>query len=73
MYTSTYLCRLSLPHRDDFTTRGVQRYIRQAQSCGDERVLRFFGCGAEQLQEAEEAGWVQRMERGARHRRKQRL
>ena len=34
MYTSTYLCRLGLPHRDDFDVAAVERYLNTARAAG---------------------------------------
>lgn len=43
MYTSTYLCQVGLPHRDDFSAPAIEAYLREARLVVDSRVLRFFG------------------------------
>ena len=58
MYTSTYLCRIGLPHRDDFDADVIQRYLVEAHASSDARVLRFFGEGWEEQLAEEERGWA---------------
>jgi hypothetical protein len=58
MYTSTYLCQLGLPHRDDFDAPAIQAYLAAARTAGDARLLRFFGEGVGQWLAQEEAGWA---------------
>ena len=59
MYTSTYLCQLGLPHRDDFDAPVVQEYLRDARERNDPRLLRFFGEGREAWQASQEDAWAQ--------------
>jgi hypothetical protein len=42
-YMSTKVCRLGLPHRDDFSAPAVRRMVAEARARGDARCLRFFG------------------------------
>lgn len=58
MYTSTYICRIGLPHRDDFNADVIRRYVAGARTSGDSRVLRFFGEASEQWRERQEAEWA---------------
>ena len=58
MYTSTYLCRIGLPHRDDFDADVIQRYLAEAHASSDARVLRFFGEGWKEQLAKEERGWA---------------
>ena len=58
LYTSTYLCRIGLPHRDNFDADVIRRYIAEARACGDSRVLRFFGEASQQWLASQEAGWA---------------
>ena len=58
MYTSTYLCRIGLPHRDDFDADVIRRYVAEARASGDARRLRFFGEGWEEQLAEEERGWA---------------
>lgn len=58
LYTSTYLCRIGLPHRDDFDAEVIRRYIAEARASGDTRVLRFFGEASEQWLASQETGWA---------------
>jgi hypothetical protein len=68
MYTSTYLCQLGLPHRDDFGAPVVGRYLAQARERGDARLRRFFGEGNEGWLASEEQAWAATTERERAHR-----
>eukprot|EP01046_Picozoa_sp_COSAG06_P021360 COSAG06_NODE_1602_length_8958_cov_85.920194_7_plen_334_part_00 len=58
-YMSTKVCRLGLPHRDDFDTPAIRQRLLEARRSGDMRCLRFFGdpAGAEAIRTSEESSW----------------
>eukprot|EP01051_Picozoa_sp_SAG22_P023013 SAG22_NODE_5753_length_959_cov_0.797674_2_plen_221_part_00 len=70
-YMSTKVCRLGLPHRDDFSAVAIHELVAAAEQAGDRRALRFYGHVAARPEKEEEAAWARLLEAEAVGRRTQ--
>ena len=57
-FSSIYLQRFGLPHRDNFEVPAIEQILAQATKDGDRRIMRLFGQD-DTVQERQQKAWKQ--------------